>query len=245
MKEYLLDLHIHSVLSPCADITMTPGNIVKEAKEKNINIIAITDHNSYKNVKSTIEIAQSQDIYVIPGIEVQSKEDIHLLSYFNNYQDLKEFGELIYKGLPDIKNDEDKMGHQILVDNKDKFIKKEEKLLLNSLEYSIEELVELTYKYNGIPVPSHADRSFGLIQNLGFIPEDLDISYIEMNFHESLEKYIKKFPYLKNYTLIKNSDSHHLEQIKATMKVNLTNKPSTKEIFSYFSTQKNNKFLVL
>ena len=244
MQRYLLDLHIHSVLSPCGDILMTPGNIINEAARQGIDIISITDHNVTGNVKSAIELGKAKNITVIPGIEVQSREDIHLLSYFNKLNDLKKYGKIIYEGLDKIKNDEDKFGPQILVDENDEFIGKEDRLLINSTDYSINELVSLTYQHNGIPVPSHAERSFGIIKNLGFIPDDLNISFVEMNFNETIEEYLKKFPYLKKFKLLKNSDSHYLEQISPQMAVYLKGKPTTEAVFSYFKHNKNKEFLL-
>ena len=244
MKKYRLDLHIHSVLSPCADILMTPGNIIKEAEKKGINIISITDHNVFGNVESALKIAEEKDITVLPGIEVQSREEIHLLSYFNSLKDLKKYGKIIYEGLKGIKNDEEKFGAQILVDEDDEFVGKEEKLLLNSTKYSVEELVKITYQNNGIPVPSHAERSFGIIQNLGFIPGDLEISFVEMNFHKTYKDYLKEFPYLKKYKLLKNSDSHYLNQIKPTMEIYLDEKPNSEKVFSYLKSHKIEEYLL-
>lgn len=244
MRELLLDLHIHSVLSPCADILMTPGNIIKTAIEKGIDIISITDHNSIKNLKSAKKIAEDKNIIIVPGIEVQSKEDIHLLSYFENLKDLNSYYELIYEGLSNIKNDEEKFGHQIVVDKNDQFIDKEEKLLMNSTNYSLKELVKLTNKFNGIAVPSHADRSFGLIKNLGFIPEDLNIKYIELNFNMTLSQYYNQYPYLKNFQLINNSDSHYLNQLKPKMKLYLTNNPTTKNIFKQIQKESPKNYII-
>ncbi|MGM0444790.1 MAG: PHP domain-containing protein [Bacillota bacterium] len=244
MQKYLLDLHIHSVLSPCADITMTPGNIIETAAKKGINIISITDHNSAKNIASALEIAKEKNIYLIPGIEVQSKEEIHLLSYFASLNDLNSYSKIIYNNLPDIKNDEEKFGYQIVVDKNDTFIEKEEKLLLNSTDLSINRLVDLTHKNNGICVPSHIDRSFGLIKNLGFIPDDLEISFIEMSFNKSIAYYYKTFPYLKKFIFLKNSDSHYLNQIKPTMEIYLPDKVSLNNIFQYFKTHNNPEYLL-
>jgi PHP family Zn ribbon phosphoesterase len=244
MGEVLLDLHIHSVLSPCADIMMTPGNIIKKAIEKGIDIISITDHNSMKNVKSAREIAAGKKIKIMPGIEVQSKEDIHLLSYFENLKNLNSYYEKIYDGLSNIKNDEEKFGYQIIVDKNDQFIDKEEKLLMNSTSYSLNELVNLTNKFNGIAVPSHADRSFGLIKNLGFIPEELNIKYMELNFNKSITEYYEQYPYLKNFKLINNSDSHYLNQIDPKMKINLTKKPTTKNIFKQIKKEESKNYII-
>ncbi len=245
MGDLLLDLHIHSVLSPCADIMMTPGNIIKKAMEERISMISITDHNSIKNVKSTKKIAADKNIIVVPGIEVQSKEDIHLLSYFENLKDLNSYYEKIYDGLSNIKNDVEKFGHQIIVDKNDEFIGQEEKLLMNSTRYSINELVNLTNKFNGIPVPSHADRSFGLIKNLGFIPEELDIKFIELNFNKTFSQYYTRYSYLKKYQLINNSDSHYLSQIEPKMKLNLADKPAIKYIFEQLQKSKPKNYIIL
>lgn len=244
MGKLLLDLHIHSVLSPCADIMMTPGNIIKKAIEKNIDIISITDHNSIKNVKSALKISENKKIKIIPGIEVQSKEDIHLLSYFENFKNLNSYYELVYEKLSNIKNDEEKFGHQIIVDKNDKFVGKEDKLLMNSTNYSLNELVNLTNRFNGIPVPSHADRSFGLIKNLGFIPEELNIKYIELNFNKTILQYYKQYPYLKNFHLINNSDSHFLNQIEPKIKINLTKKPTTKNIFKQINREQPKNYII-
>lgn len=244
MRELLLDLHIHSVLSPCADILMTPGNIINKAIEKGIDIISITDHNSIKNLKSAKEIAADKNITIVPGIEVQSKEDIHLLSYFENLKDLNSYYELIYEGLSNIKNDEEKFGYQVIVDKNDQFIGKEEKLLMNSTSYSLKELVKLTNKFNGIAVPSHADRSFGLIKNLGFIPEDLNIKYLELNFNKTLTQYYNQYPYLKDFQLINNSDSHYLNQLEPKMKLELGDGPTTENIFKQIQKESPKNYII-
>lgn len=244
MRELLLDLHIHSVLSPCADILMTPGNIIKKAIEKGIDIISITDHNSIKNVKSAQEIAADKNILIVPGIEVQSKEDIHILSYFENLEELNSYYEIIYDGLSNIKNDEEKFGNQIIVDKNDQFVGQEEKLLMNSTNYSLNELVTLTNKFNGIAVPSHVDRSFGLIKNLGFIPEELNIEYIELNFNRTLTQYYNQYPYLKNFQLLNNSDSHYLNQLDPKMKLKLVDKPTTKNIFKQIKKVKPKNYII-
>jgi len=49
MKTYRADLHIHSVLSPCGDLDMSPVNIVEEASRKGLDIIGITDHNTTRH----------------------------------------------------------------------------------------------------------------------------------------------------------------------------------------------------
>ena len=244
MKKYLADLHIHTVLSPCSDILMTPVNILNKAVQNNIDIISITDHNSAANVKSTLKIAQRYDIIIVPGIEVQSSEDIHLLSYFDSYSNLKSYADIIYNALPDIKNEEEKLGQQILVDKDDKLVAKEDKLLANSTKYTIKELIDLTYQNSGIPVPAHIDRNFGLIKILGFIPDILDISFVEVNRNIDLQKYYLKFPYLEKYNFIKNSDSHFLHQINPTMQILIEKEPSVDGIFSYIKENKMEDYLI-
>ena len=112
--KYAADLHIHSCLSPCSEDDMTPNNIINMALIKGLDIIAVTDHNSGKNVESVIEAAKNR-ILVVPGIEVESKEEVHLLTYFRKLNDLKSFNHIISKNLPKIKIDTKIWGNQIVM----------------------------------------------------------------------------------------------------------------------------------
>lgn len=209
--KYYYDLHIHSNLSPCGDKDMTPNNIVNMAYIKNLDIISVTDHNSCKNFPAVKKLCNKKNITVIPGLEVNSKEEVHLLCYFKDYKNCSEFSDIIYQSLPKIKNKSKIFGEQLIYNDKDEIIEKENILLTGASKYSINEIINLVKKYKGIVVPSHVNRrANGIIGVLGFIPEKLDFKYIEISDIVNT-KSLKNLQ--KNYKILKNSDAHKLEDI--------------------------------
>ena len=212
--ELAVDLHIHSSLSPCADNDMTPNNIINMAILKGLDIISITDHNNAKNLPAFHKVALEKGIMLLPGIEVQTREEAHILCYFKKIVSAVEFGNIIYDKLPNIKNNEEVFGKQIILDSSDIETGSLDKLLLSSADISINELLKLTLEYDGICIPAHVDRaSFSIISNLGFIPDDLNIKAIEISKNETESSFISKFPLLKNFRIIKASDAHYLFDI--------------------------------
>ncbi len=209
--KYYYDLHIHSNLSPCGDKDMTPNNIVNMAHIKNLDIISVTDHNSCKNFPALKKLGDTRNIIVIPGIEVNTKEEVHLLCYFKDYLDCNEFSDIIYESLPKIKNNPKIFGEQLIYDEKDDIIKKEDVLLTGASKYSINEIIKLVKENKGIVIPSHVNRrANGIIGVLGFIPENLDFKYIEIS-GEVNAKLLKKLQ--DKYKIIINSDAHRLVDI--------------------------------
>lgn len=207
------DLHIHSALSPCGGDDMTPNNIVNMAYIKGLKVIAVTDHNSMLNLIPTIEVAKHRGILVVPGIEVTTKEEVHVLCYFSTISEGLDFQDIIYRSLPDIINSEDIFGQQLILDEKDSIIGKVEKMLLSSSQYTIEEIYKLVKEYNGVLVPAHIDKnSFSILSTLGFIPETLSIKTIEIFNIKSLED-IKNVLPLEKYKIVFNSDAHYLVDI--------------------------------
>ncbi len=208
---YYYDLHIHSNLSPCGDKDMTPNNIVNMAYIKNLDVISVTDHNSCKNFPAVEKLCNKRNITSIPGIEVNSKEEVHLLCYFKDYIDCCEFSDIIYKSLPKIKNNPKIFGEQLVYNEKDDIIGKEDILLTNASKYSLNEIIRLAKEYKGVVIPSHVTRrANGIIGVLGFIPENLDFKYIEIS--KEINADILKN--LKNkYRIIVNSDAHRLVDI--------------------------------
>ena len=223
MKNYNIDLHIHSVLSPCASLVMTPANILKKANEIGLDIIAITDHNSAKNVKITMKLAKKFGIIVIPAMEVESSEEIHLLCFFPKLQKLLDWQNIVYDNLPNLKNDEDYFGYQLITDKNDKYKAKEKRMLATAVNLNISQIVTKVKKLNGIVIPSHIDKSYGIIKNLGFIPRDLNLKILEISKKSDLAEIKKQYLYLKEYNLIKNSDSHYLNELKIMTRTNLNN----------------------
>jgi len=225
-KPYRVDLHVHTVLSPCADLLMTPGNIIKRALEKGIDILAITDHNSAENLKPALHLARNTELKIIPGIEVETSEEVHLLCLFEDVDSALQLQEFIYKLLPDMENREDVFGQQLQTDENDQYIKKVKQLLSTAVNISLQNLVKKVNALGGTVIPSHINRVNGIVKQLGFIPDDLNISILEANSKNEIVKLEDLFP---GYSIIKNSDSHYLDQIKPSMQLWLE-KPSLPDI---------------
>lgn len=221
-RKYRINLHIHTCLSPCADLLMTPGNIINKAQEEGIDIIAITDHNSAGNVKAMLEMAENEPLVVIPGMEVESSEEVHLLCLFEELEKLLLWDKMVRDSLPPEKNDEDYFGYQLFTDRFDQYIAREKLLLANATGFSVKEVVRKVRKLGGVVIPSHVDRPYNsIIANLGFIPPELDISIVEISKSSKPEQVLKKFPFLREYAYIINSDSHSLNSIKAWTEIKL------------------------
>lgn len=213
MKVYY-DLHIHTALSPCGNDDMTPNNIVNMAKIKELDVIAITDHNSCENTEACIYVGNKIGITVIPGMELQTKEDIHVVCLFKDLNRGLEFQDYVYKKLPRIKNKEDIFGTQLVLDSNDEIKKINSRFLLASADISFDEASYIVKYLSGAFIPAHIDReSFSVISSLGFIPDALPIRTLECPLPIKIESLIKKGLLHKNYRLISSSDAHDLGMI--------------------------------
>ena len=218
MKTVRADLHIHTVLSPCATLEMLPPFIVQRALETNTNLIAITDHNASANVPAVIKAAEGTDLTVVPGIELETAEEIHVVCLFDTYAQLFEFQKIVDRYLPDIPNNSDFFGLQLIVDSEGNFIETEDRLLSNATQLSLSEAQRHVLALGGIFIPAHVNREEnGLIPRLGGIPPELNLSVLEIS-HTTRERVIQRYPYLKDYHLIPGADAHDLDGISGAIK---------------------------
>jgi len=207
------DLHIHSVLSPCGGLDMSPAAIVQKALEKRIDIIALADHNSAGNLEALEEVARGR-IALFFGLEIQSASETHLLALFGERKSAEDMGDLLYPRLPMIPNNPDYFGDQVVVDARDQIIRLEEKLLLQSVDMEIEEITEEVHNRGGLVFFSHIDRdTFSVISQLGFIPEDTLVDGIEISRHLSLEKARSRYEEYTHFPFITNSDAHLIDDV--------------------------------
>ena len=213
------DLHLHSVLSPCGDLLMTPAEIIKKAKKEGIDVLALTDHNSAENVEVFQYFAKKNNLEIIPAMEAETKEEIHILCYFPDIKSLLNWQEIIYNNLSDQENDEDFFGPQIKCDYNDDYQSKINTLLAASVDLSLEKCVEKVKKLGGLVVPSHLDRKHSIISQLGFIPPELDFITVEISKNTNPKAILKKLPQFKEFQFMQNSDSHYLKEIKAYQKL--------------------------
>ncbi len=230
MKTFRAEFHIHTVLSPCADVEMIPPLIVQNALEKAINLIAITDHNASANVGSVINAAKGTGLTVLPGMELQTREEVHVLCLFDNLDQVREWQKLIEQLMPQMANDADHFGEQFIVDETGDFLAQEEKLLSTSANITLKNAWDKITQMGGILIPAHVNReAFGLLPILGFVPPDIHPEALEISKHLSSDDAYRKFPQLKNFPLIQSGDAHRLEEILGWNYLSM-NSPSINEI---------------
>ncbi len=181
MERLYCDLHRHSCLSPCASDDMTPSNICGMAMLKGLQMIAVTDHNSARNLPAAQRCADAYGLLLIPGMEITTREEVHLLGYFPTVETAVEFGQFLRGHLPPKKNKPSFFGNQLVMDEDDNVIAEEDALLIGAADLTLSELVGLIREAKGVPVPAHINRgSNGLLINLGFVPEDLNLTAVEV-----------------------------------------------------------------
>ena len=214
MNQYRADLHIHSVLSPCGDLEMSPANIIEKALEKGLDIIGITDHNTTRHCKLICKLAQPAGLFILMGAEVTTREEVHCLTFFENDDQLSEFQVYLEKHLPPIRNNTEKFGYQVVVNEDEQIIDEIEFLLLSALDQSIEQVEQKVHSLGGIFIPAHIDRpSYSIISQLGFIPTGLLIDGIEISANCHVQSVIPLLGTQSAMSLIRNSDSHYVEDI--------------------------------
>ena len=235
---------MHTVLSPCAEVEMIPPLIVESALDNDIYLIAITDHNSSENFLSVQKAAKDTPLVVLPGVELQTREEVHTLCLFDNYSQIQEFQEIIDRSLPDFQNQPDHFGEQFIVDETGTFIRREDRLLLTSTQLSLKEAWQIVTNMGGLFIPAHVNRkAFGLIENLGFVPKDIKINAVEISRHLSPAEAHLKFPQLKGYPIIQNGDVHRLDEFLGTLIFNIS-EATTSEISLALSESQGRSFSI-
>ncbi len=244
MKPFLAEFHIHTVLSPCAGVEMIPPLIVRKAVELGIHLIAITDHNASDNVQAVIQAAQGKNLVVLPGMEVQTEEEVHSICLFDTIDQLKEFQQVVDRKLPKIENNPDYFGEQFIVDETGDFIRRKDQLLITSVNLSLEKAFHIVTGLGGLFIPAHVNRqAFGLIYHLGFIPPDIPFPALEISRHITKQEAVQKYPDLVRYPLIQSGDVHYLDDFLGANQFWLE-EPSISEIKMALNSEKNRKMFI-
>ena len=204
-----VDLHMHSCLSPCGDELMTPNNIVNMALIKQLDAIAVCDHNTARQLPAVAAVAEEAGLTLLPGIEITTAEEVHLLSYFATVEAALEFSDYIYAHLPPIPNRAEFFGVQQLMDAEDEPTGEEPRLLLTALDLTLGELTRDINAAGGLAVPAHINRgSNGLLITLGLLPPDARFAALELSNASPAPACD-----LGAYKLLYSSDAHYLENI--------------------------------
>ena len=208
------DFHIHSCLSPCGDDEMTPGNLVGMAKVKGLDVIALTDHNSCKNCPAALAFGEQYGITVIPGMELCTAEEVHVICLFPELTSALDFDAYVYERLIPIENKEHIFGKQQIMDVNDVHVDNVEHLLINATDISFDDSFSLAESFGGVAFPAHIDKaSTSLLSNLGFIPPDSIFKSAEIKNKDDLQDLQQSHPYLLDCNILFNSDAHYLGDI--------------------------------
>ncbi len=209
------DLHTHSGLSPCAEDDMTPCNIVGFAAVNGLDMVAISDHNAIENVETAMAVGLAYGVTVVPAIEIQTEEDIHILCLFPTYRDLEDFYNSVE--FPFVENKPEIFGNQNVYDEDDNVIATEKRLLLNSSALASWEVKKIVESFNGVAIPAHIDREAnGMVAILGAVTEEF--TAVELSTRASAEEIEKA---RKKYKVIVDSDAHTLDAISIGSEIEL------------------------
>jgi len=227
MSLYSYDLHIHSCLSPCADDDMTPGNIAGMGALNGLGIMALTDHNSCGNCPSFFKACKAQGIIPIPGMELTTAEDIHLICLFPELETAMDFDEFIKPRIMPVKNRPEIFGNQFYIDENDEVCGTRETLLLSASDLDIGAAVKAVRAAGGACYPAHIDRqSNGIIAILGDIPPEYGFTCVEFNDGANEADYRSKYGVVRDARCIVSSDAHRLWEInEAVNKIELDDEP--------------------
>lgn len=222
MIQYRAELHVHTVLSPCADVEMIPPFIIEEALAKDIQILAITDHNATANIPAMLQAAKGTGIHILPGMELQTREEVHLLCLFDTPDLAYQWQEVVDNLLPATPNNPEHFGEQFVVDAEGEFIRREERMLINSVNISIEDAVDQVHSLGGLAIPAHINRkAFGLLQILGFLPPGVAFDGLEISRHITPNDFLKSYPQGNKFPIIQSGDVHRLDEFLGRVELNI------------------------
>lgn len=230
LKEFKADLHIHTCLSPCAELDMTPSFIVKTALEKGLDIIAITDHNSAENIPAAKKSAGESGLTVLAGMEITSSEEAHILAFFDDER-IGELQEIIYDNMPPGVNDDARFGEQVVVNEMDEVLHFNKRILIAATNMAAETIINTVHDLGGLAVASHIDKdAFSIISQLGFIPDNMKFDALEMSPHVTREEAEMLFKNYNSTAWVSSSDAHYPSDIGKRISCFRINSPTIAEI---------------
>lgn len=230
MRPYAADLHVHTVASACAEVEMIPPLIVRRAAELGLDCIAIADHHTVENVAAVQKAAKSYGLVVLPGMEVQTREEVHVLCLFDDLEVAWWWQEEVWRHLPNLPNREEFFGPQFVVDAEGEYVRTNRRLLQVSADLAFEDVVRWVAEAGGLAIPAHVDReSFGLLANLGMIPPGVGVVAVELSSRTTPQEARRRFPQLAGVAFIQSGDAHRLGEMTNTTRL-LMAAPTVEEL---------------
>ncbi|MFO7709318.1 MAG: PHP-associated domain-containing protein [Desulfobacterales bacterium] len=213
LRAFKVDLHIHTCLSPCGDWEMSPRDLVRRSLEAGLELIAVCDHNSSENAAAAMRAGERAGLSVLPGMEVCTREEVHVLALFENLDRALAMQEFVYAGLAG-ENQPEVFGYQVVANEDNEVVCENPRLLIGATDHSLEQVVRRTHALGGLSVGAHVDRpANGIINQLGFIPPDLELDAVEVSYRVPLAAARQRFPTIGALPCITSSDAHFLKDI--------------------------------
>ena len=230
LRRIKADLHVHTCLSPCGELEMSPRKIVERVLEQHVDIIAICDHNSAQNIPAVIKAACGRKVVVLPGMEVCTAEEIHVLALFDDVESVLQLQAIVYANLQGA-NNPDVFGLQVIANEFDEVEGYQSKLLIGATNLTVEDVVGAIHRNGGLAVAAHVDReSYSVIGQLGFIPATLRFDALEISSRISDAEASTRFEQHQHFAFIRNSDAHVLADIGKGVSEYFLEEPSFGEI---------------
>ncbi len=205
------DLHTHSALSPCADDDMTPNNMVNMAAMSGLSVLGVTDHNACANVRAAIAVGKAAGVIVVPGMELTTAEEIHVLCLFPDADAAEAFARAVYDALAPIENRADIFGNQLVMDENDEVVAREPRLLLTATSVGVYDVPAMVEPYGGVAVLAHIDRhANGVLGILADIDPGMGYRLAEVSRNASAADYAARYPFLR---FLSDSDAHTLADL--------------------------------
>ena len=243
LKVYNCDLHIHTCLSPCAELDMHPRALVESAIAAGLDILAICDHNASENVPYVINAARGKKLKIFPGMEITTSEEVHFLALFDSLPDLARLQEFVYQHLAG-ENDEDRFGVQAIVNENGEVEGISDKLLIGATDISLNDLLNHVHEQNGLAVASHIDReSFSVLSQLGFIDDSIHFDALEVSSLTGIKQARVQYAELNHYSFITSSDAHYLKDIGSAVTKIMLEEPTLADLKMAFAGQNGRRIL--
>jgi PHP family Zn ribbon phosphoesterase len=242
LRRLRADLHIHTCLSPCGELEMSPRAVVAAARAAGLDLIAITDHNTTENAAAVIGAAAATGLAVLPGIELTTAEEVHILGIFDAGADLGPFQAEVFRRLPDIPAKRKFIKDQVLADAEDYVTGFSPRCLFGATELMSREAVDLIHAYGGLAIASHIDReAFSLVSQLGFIPPSLRLEAVEISPLADAAGAREAWCVPANLPIVRFSDAHKPAEIGVAATEFLIAAPCLEEVRKALAGQEGRK----
>jgi PHP family Zn ribbon phosphoesterase len=245
LYQFFADLHVHTALSPCADDSATPPNIVASAIGNGMQMIAVTDHNSAENVEAVVKCGKIHGLKVIPGMEISSREEVHLVCLLRSVESALELQRIVYAALPDKQNQPDYFGRQLVMDSEGNTKEECMRLLIGAADLPLDAIIREVHGLGGLIIAAHVDRpSFSVIANLGMVPPDAAFDALEISSALKRDEAVAKFPGIGRFPIVTASDAHFPRDIGESPTLFLLEKMDLDEIRMAFQGRGEREYLI-